>query len=91
MVCAGQTSVDADGGPLHEGDMAAQVGQALDNLETVLREAGYELSDVIRLEYTSQTWTRSSRPARSTARAWRRQSAAQRRRCLESSGSLSLR
>jgi enamine deaminase RidA (YjgF/YER057c/UK114 family) len=51
LVCAGQTSVDADGGPLHEGDMAAQVGQALDNLETVLREAGYELSDVIRLDY----------------------------------------
>jgi enamine deaminase RidA (YjgF/YER057c/UK114 family) len=51
LVCAGQTSVDADGSPLHEGDMTAQVGQALDNLETVLREAGYELSDVLRLNY----------------------------------------
>ena len=30
LVCAGQTSVDADGQPLHEGDMGAQVGQALD-------------------------------------------------------------
>ncbi|MDQ3933962.1 MAG: RidA family protein [Actinomycetota bacterium] len=51
LYCAGQTSVDADGAPLHEGDMAAQIGQALDNLETVLREAGFELSDVVRLNY----------------------------------------
>lgn len=51
LVCAGQTSVDADGSPLHDGDMAAQVGQALDNLETVLRDAGYDLSDVVRLDY----------------------------------------
>jgi enamine deaminase RidA (YjgF/YER057c/UK114 family) len=51
LVCAGQTSVDADGAPLHEGDMGAQIGQALDNLETVLREAGFELADVVRLNY----------------------------------------
>jgi enamine deaminase RidA (YjgF/YER057c/UK114 family) len=49
--CAGQTSVDGDGQPLHEGDMGAQVGQALDNLETVLREAGFELADVVRLNF----------------------------------------
>jgi enamine deaminase RidA (YjgF/YER057c/UK114 family) len=30
----------AYGQPLHDGDMGAQVGQALDNLETVLGEAG---------------------------------------------------
>jgi enamine deaminase RidA (YjgF/YER057c/UK114 family) len=51
LVCAGQTSVDADGQPMHEGDMAAQVGQALDNVETVLGEAGYTLADVVRLNY----------------------------------------
>ncbi len=51
LVCAGQTSVDADGAPLHEGDMGAQIGKALDNLETVLREAGFELADVVRLNY----------------------------------------
>ena len=49
--CAGQTSVDANGEPLHEGDMAAQVGQALDNLETILRECGLSLADVVRLNY----------------------------------------
>jgi enamine deaminase RidA (YjgF/YER057c/UK114 family) len=32
VTCAGQTSVDANGTPLHEGDMAAQIGQALDNI-----------------------------------------------------------
>ena len=54
VFCAGQTSNDADGNPVHAGDMAAQVGQALDNLEVVLREAGFELSQVVRLNtYTT--------------------------------------
>ncbi len=51
LVCAGQTSVDADGAPVHEGDMAAQVGQALDNVEAVLGEAGFTLADVVRLNF----------------------------------------
>ena len=51
LVCAGQTSVDADGQPLHEGDMGAQVGQALDNVEAVLTEGGFTLADVVRLNY----------------------------------------
>jgi enamine deaminase RidA (YjgF/YER057c/UK114 family) len=55
LFCAGQTSNDADGNPVHAGDMAAQVGQALDNLEVVLREAGFELSQVVRLNtYTTE-------------------------------------
>lgn len=49
--CAGQTSVDGDGNPLHAGDMGAQVNQALDNLEEVLSGAGLKLSDVVRLNY----------------------------------------
>ena len=51
VLCAGQTSTDADGNPLHPGDMRAQVAQALDNLETVLRQAGLGLGDVVRLNY----------------------------------------
>jgi enamine deaminase RidA (YjgF/YER057c/UK114 family) len=51
IYCAGQTSVDAGGRPLHPGDMAAQFHQALDNLETVLGKAGLGLSDVVRLNY----------------------------------------
>jgi enamine deaminase RidA (YjgF/YER057c/UK114 family) len=49
--CAGQTSVDENGTPLHEGDMPGQVAQALDNLETVLGQAGMSLADVVRLTY----------------------------------------
>ena len=51
IYCAGQTSVDADGNPVNGGDMAAQMTQALDNVETVLRESGSSLADVVRLNY----------------------------------------
>ena len=51
LICSGQTSVDDKGNPLHAGDMAAQLRQAVDNLETVLRQAGFQLSDVVRLNY----------------------------------------
>jgi enamine deaminase RidA (YjgF/YER057c/UK114 family) len=54
LTCAGQTSVDEDGNPLHEDDMAAQLGQALDNVETVLQQAGMTLSNVVHLNlYTT--------------------------------------
>lgn len=49
LYCSGQTSVDEQGQPLHQGQMEAQAIQALDNLETVIREAGFELSDIARL------------------------------------------
>jgi enamine deaminase RidA (YjgF/YER057c/UK114 family) len=49
LYCAGQTSVDADGQPLHEGEMEAQALTAIDNVETVLTEAGFELADTVRL------------------------------------------
>ena len=49
--CAGQTSVDEHGRPIHEGDMAAQLTQAFNNLETVLNAAGFDLSNVVRLNY----------------------------------------
>jgi enamine deaminase RidA (YjgF/YER057c/UK114 family) len=51
LYCAGQTSVDASGAPLHAGDMAAQLTQAFDNLETVLKAAGLTLGHVVRLNY----------------------------------------
>ena len=43
--------MDAEGTPLHAGDMQAQISQALDNLDTVLRDAGMSLSNVVRLNY----------------------------------------
>jgi enamine deaminase RidA (YjgF/YER057c/UK114 family) len=51
LICSGQTSVDDDGVPVNAGDMGAQIGKALDNLETVLNGAGFKLSDVMRLNY----------------------------------------
>ena len=51
VYCAGQTSVDADGVPIHPGDMKAQIAQAVGNLETVLRQSGMTMADVVRLNY----------------------------------------
>ena len=51
LYCAGQVSMDGDGKLLHVGDMRAQINQALDNLEIVLSKAGYQLSDVVRIDY----------------------------------------
>jgi enamine deaminase RidA (YjgF/YER057c/UK114 family) len=52
--CAGQTSVDESGAPVNEGDMAAQIGKALDNLEAVLKSAGMTPENVARLNiYTT--------------------------------------
>jgi|SRR5581483_1650482 len=51
LVCAGQASTDADGAAAHVGDMRAQTAQALDNLESVLTDAGFSFADVVRLNY----------------------------------------
>ena len=51
LVCSGQTSVDDDGTPVNIGDMAGQINKAMDNLETVLKRAGFSMSDVVRLNY----------------------------------------
>ena len=54
LVCAGQTSVDADGNPQHPGDMRSQIALALDNLEAVLNAADMGLANVVRLNiYTT--------------------------------------
>ncbi len=46
---AGQGPVDADGALVGEGDLAAQINQAMDNVEEVLRATGMTLADVVRL------------------------------------------
>jgi enamine deaminase RidA (YjgF/YER057c/UK114 family) len=54
LICSGQTSMDADGNPRHAGDMRAQVGLAMDNLEAVLAGADMTLADVVRFNiYTT--------------------------------------
>ena len=54
LVCSGQDAVDADGNPQHPGDMGAQLGLALDNLEAVLAAADMTLANIARLNvYTT--------------------------------------
>ncbi len=49
LVCAGQTSVDAEGNSQHAGDMRAQMTLALDNLEVVLRAADMSFVNITHL------------------------------------------
>ena len=49
VICAGQTAVDGQGNPQHPGDMRAQISLALDNLEAVLKTAGMDLGNVVKL------------------------------------------
>jgi enamine deaminase RidA (YjgF/YER057c/UK114 family) len=53
LICSGQDAVDANGNSQHPGDMAAQLGLALDNLEAVLAGADMTLANVVRLNIYS--------------------------------------
>ncbi len=54
LYVSGQTAMDADGKPQHEGDIAAQLALSVDNLEAVLTEAGMTLAHLVRLNvYTT--------------------------------------
>ena len=50
LYAAGQGSMDADGNLVHDGDVAGQAAQAMDNVETVLAAAGMTLADVVRYD-----------------------------------------
>lgn len=55
LLCAGQVPVDANGQVVHAGDMRGQLEKVIDNLETVLKAAGFSLSDVMRMTiYTTR-------------------------------------
>ncbi|CAL9495016.1 hypothetical protein SUDANB120_03330 [Streptomyces sp. enrichment culture] len=49
LYVSGQTAMDADGAPQHDGDMAAQLALSLDNVEAVLGGAGMTLANLVRL------------------------------------------
>ncbi|MPY58581.1 RidA family protein [Streptomyces spongiae] len=54
LYISGQTAMDGDGKPQHDGDMAAQLTLSIDNLEAVLGEAGMSLANLVRLNvYTT--------------------------------------
>lgn len=49
LYVSGQTAMSKDGRPEHDGDVAAQLALAVDNLEAVLAEAGMSLANLVRL------------------------------------------
>jgi len=54
LYCAGQVSVDAEGKTMHAGDFRGQINRVLDNIEQVLKVAGYGISDIVRVNiYTT--------------------------------------
>ncbi|KAF2776883.1 RidA family protein [Streptomyces sp. OM5714] len=54
LYISGQTAMSKEGRPEHDGDMAAQLALAADNIEAVLAEAGMTLSNLVRLNvYTT--------------------------------------
>lgn len=54
LYCSGQTAMDSDGTPQHDGDLAAQLALSLDNLVAVLAAADMTLANLVRLNvYTT--------------------------------------
>ena len=51
LFTAGQVSVDEDGALLYPGKMDSQITQTLNNIETLLKEANFKLSNVVRFTY----------------------------------------
>jgi enamine deaminase RidA (YjgF/YER057c/UK114 family) len=55
LYISGQTAMSSAGRPEHEGDVAAQLALAADNLEAVLTAAGMTLANLVRLNvYTTE-------------------------------------
>lgn len=54
LYISGQTAMNAEGRPEHDGDMSGQLSLAIDNLESVLAAAGMTLANLVRLNvYTT--------------------------------------
>lgn len=53
LYISGQTAMSGDGQPEHEGDLAAQLALAVDNLEAVLTAADMSLANLVRLNVHS--------------------------------------
>ncbi|MFC8532653.1 RidA family protein [Streptomyces sp. NPDC057249] len=54
LYISGQTAMSKEGRPEHDGDIAAQLRLALENLEAVLAAAGMSLANLVRLNvYTT--------------------------------------
>jgi reactive intermediate/imine deaminase len=82
LFVSGQCGVDAQGNTVGRNDAAAQTRKAVENIESVLREGGFELTDVVSVttflaslddfDDYDQAYAEafgSHRPARATVRA----------------------
>jgi 2-iminobutanoate/2-iminopropanoate deaminase len=47
MFLAGQCGVDREGSTVGVGDAAAQTSKAIENIESILRDGGFDLTDVV--------------------------------------------
>jgi len=56
LYCSGQAAVHADGRS-STGDMKSQLTEAIQNLEKVISEAGYECKDIVRLNILTTSST----------------------------------
>ncbi|TYP97270.1 enamine deaminase RidA (YjgF/YER057c/UK114 family) [Sphingobacterium allocomposti] len=57
LYCSGQVAIDANGMPSNE-DMRSQLILAIQNLEQLINEAGYDCKNIVRLNvYTTSTET----------------------------------
>ena len=50
LYCAGQAAIDAEGKPVG-GNMSEQITCCLNNLQAVIKKAGYHTSDIVRLNF----------------------------------------
>ena len=54
LYCSGQTAMSGDGEPQHPGDLKAQLALSVDNVVTILEQAGMSLANLVRLNvYTT--------------------------------------
>lgn len=51
LYTAGIVSVDGEGNLVHGGNMEKQIDRIMDNMETILEQANFKLSDVVRFTY----------------------------------------
>ena len=51
LYTAGIVSVDGDGNLLHPCDMEKQINQIFDDMETLVKQANFKLSNVVRFTY----------------------------------------
>lgn len=69
LTLAGQGSIDVEGQVCHEGNMAAQIGAAMDNVAALLTAGGMDLNDVLSMTvYTTDVDAALSAYSEITAR-----------------------